>query len=445
MAAGIPTGVGRYTIDRLLGSGAMGFVYLGRDPELDRAVAIKTIRKLSLDEDARALFLERFRNEARAAARLHHPSIVQIYDVGEDEAIGPYLVFEYVPGSTLRQVIKGSGPMDPEALVRLAEQIAGALDRAHQHGIIHRDIKPDNLLMTAAGDAKLADFGIARVPNAALTKEGQFLGTPCYAAPETLMEGQYGPASDIFSLAAVLYEAATGARAFPGDDAIAVAHKVVKEEPPRPSEVRPELNVPSEIDDVIMRGLSKDASKRYGTPTHMAGALRSAYEARGLIRAHDPAHAARTLGGATLDERGDRGGLPRWAFAAVLLAIGAAGLVMIGSFAPEDQESGERADAGAASGAMDAGHDALDAGPSIVIIATSEDGGASIVVEPVDDLRHLDAHQREEAAKDALAMVRRLVRAGDEEGARRELERARRYDPGNPDTASLARELGLSP
>ena len=220
MEDGIPKQIGRYTIDRLLGSGAMGFVFLGRDPELDRAVAVKTVRDLHMDPETLKLFLERFRNEARAAARLHHPNIVQVYDVGDDADLGPYLVFEYVAGSTLKQILRSRGALDALGVVRLAEEIGDALSLAHEHGIIHRDLKPDNLLVTPDGMTKLADFGIARIPNAALTREGQFLGTPCYAAPETLKLGEYGVRSDLFSFAAVLYEACAGARAFPGDDAV---------------------------------------------------------------------------------------------------------------------------------------------------------------------------------------------------------------------------------
>ena len=230
MDASIPKQIGRYAVDRLLGSGAMGHVFLGRDPELDRPVAIKTVRDLKMDEEAMGTFLERFRNEARAAARLHHPHIVQVYDVGEDADAGPYLVFEYVAGSTLKQALRARGPLAPEPLCRLADELAEAIELAHQHGIIHRDIKPDNVLLSPAGSAKLADFGVARVPNAALTREGQFLGTPCYAAPETLDRGEYGPKTDVFSFAAMLYELISGARAFPGSDAVAVAHKVLHDE-----------------------------------------------------------------------------------------------------------------------------------------------------------------------------------------------------------------------
>ena len=168
MSVDVPQRIGRYTIDRLIGAGAMGNVFLGRDPELDRAVAVKTVRIRDLAAEARQLYLDRFKNEARAAARLHHPNIVAVYDVGEDPDVGPYLVLEYVAGSSLKQLLTSRGPLTPEASVTLADQIGRAIDTAHAAGIIHRDIKPDNLLITPEGRAKLADFGVARVPDAAL-------------------------------------------------------------------------------------------------------------------------------------------------------------------------------------------------------------------------------------------------------------------------------------
>ena len=195
MSVDVPQRIGRYTIDRLIGAGAMGNVFLGRDPELDRAVAVKTVRVRDLAAEARQLYLDRFKNEARAAARLHHPNIVAVYDVGEDPDVGPYLVLEYVAGSSLKQLLTSRGPLTPEACVTLADQIGRAIDTAHAAGIIHRDIKPDNLLITPEGRAKLADFGVARVPDAALTREGQFLGTPCYAAPTFLKMVTHGPRS----------------------------------------------------------------------------------------------------------------------------------------------------------------------------------------------------------------------------------------------------------
>ena len=265
----IPERIGRYVIERILGQGAMGLVYLGRDPSLDRPVAIKTVKDLDLEPEKKQRFLDRFKNEARAAARLSNASIVQVYDVGEDKELGAYLVLEYVRGSSLKQILREKGPLLPARLCEVARDLASGIDVAHAAGIIHRDIKPDNVLVGEDGRAKLADFGVARVPDAALTKEGQFLGTPCYAAPETLSSGKYSPQSDLFSFAVVLYELATGERAFPGDDAIAVAHQVIHDEPPLPSEVARGPKIPAGVDDVLVVALDKDPSKRPGSATEI--------------------------------------------------------------------------------------------------------------------------------------------------------------------------------
>ncbi|MCZ7686620.1 MAG: serine/threonine protein kinase [Sandaracinaceae bacterium] len=244
--------------------------------------------------------------------------MVAVYDVGEDEAVGPYLVFEYVAGSTLKHILRGRGPLPPADVVKLGRQLASALDTAHAAGVIHRDIKPDNILVSATGDAKLADFGVARVPDAALTKEGQFLGTPCYAAPETLDEARYGPHSDLFSFAAVLYEAVTAVRAFPGDDAISVAHRVVNDDPEPPSAVAKEREIPKEVDRVLMRGLSKEAEERHASASELVEDLRRAYVAAGLVE--DDATGAQPL-----SPRPPSGKGSSWAFGLVLgggLAVG---------------------------------------------------------------------------------------------------------------------------
>src|SRR5262249_21316455 len=150
--------IGRYPVARLLGSGAMGAVYLARDSELERDVAIKTVCMPSGAE--RDAFLGRFRNEARAVARLHHRGIVAVYDVGTDAQLGPFVVFEYVEGSNLKDILRSKGPLLPAQVIALAEQVGDALDAAHREGIIHRDIKPENLLVGRDGTIKLADFGV---------------------------------------------------------------------------------------------------------------------------------------------------------------------------------------------------------------------------------------------------------------------------------------------
>lgn len=445
--SGIPASIGRYRVERMLGQGAMGSVYLGRDLELDRPVAIKTVRHLDLEAKRLSTFLERFKNEARAAARLSHPAIVAVYDVGEDPSVGPYLVFEYVAGSTLKQIIRGRGRIPPVDVVRLGRQLASALDTAHAAGVIHRDIKPDNILMSASGDAKLADFGVARVPDAALTKEGQFLGTPCYAAPETLDSAQYGAHSDLFSFAAVLYEAISAERAFPGDDAISVAHRVVHDEPEAPSAVAKDAGIPKEVDRVVMRGLSKDPVERYDSAQELVEALRLAYVAAGIIDDDST--------GAHLLPSVERMPTPKggsWAFGMVLaggLAVGVALVALLG-----DWSAGQTVDA-------DAGlpfEDEADAGPRtvtsdpVVVVPVEEDAGpAEIDAGPPDagaedlvedaGIASLSGFEREEAAKDQVRLARERLAAGDLDGAEAAVARARLYDADNGDLPGLARQI----
>jgi serine/threonine-protein kinase len=418
----LPQRIGRYRIERLLGSGSMGNVYLGHDADLDRWVAIKTLRDLTLDAEMRDVFLSRFQNEARAAARLHHPNIVQIFDVGDDPEVGPYLVFEHVDGHTLKQELRKSGPLSRERLLELAEQVADALATAHVAGVIHRDLKPENLLITGDGQVKLADFGIARVPNADLTREGQFLGTPCYAAPETLRNGEYSEQSDLFSFGAVIYEAACGERAFPGTDAMAVAHKVMSTQPIPPSEANRDVTIPKAVDGAILRALRKNPAERYASARTFVAALKQAYEGR-----HQPSTWRK------------RKGLP---FA---LTVSAGALLALwislgrcqhaGPWTGTDSDAGTdantivAADAGAGTGA-----DASMGGDA----GTSTD--ASIALGPDS----LSPHEREEAAKDELARARLALERGDLEQAAAALERASTFDPSNPDITELQKQLGTA-
>jgi tRNA A-37 threonylcarbamoyl transferase component Bud32 len=439
MSSKIPEKIGRYVVDRLLGQGAMGSVYLGRDPALERKVAIKTVRDLDLDEKHRKSFLERFQNEARAAARLSHPSIVAVYDVGEEEGIGPFLVFEYVPGSTLKHILRSRGALPPAEVMEIAAQIGGALEVAHAAGIIHRDVKPDNILVSEDGHAKLADFGIARVPDAALTKEGQFLGTPCYAAPETLAKGNYSPRSDLFSFAAVIYEMVCGVRAFPGDDAISVAHAVVHDSPPPPSEAGGR-SLPKQVDAVVMRGLSKEAEVRCASAIEMVEDLDRAFVAAGLLEE----------GGATGPARGGHGGGGSWVFGSVLIGgaiVGVALVIGLGglpAFGGADEGVGDAAvadggDAGTTIAvppvATDAsGDEALDAGSD----AGSDAGAASA---PDTGIGAMSRLEREDAAKDAIDRARELMARGRLDEASRELDRARALDPESSDLEEVATEL----
>ena len=401
----LPQQIGRYRIDRLLGSGSMGNVYLAHDADLDRAVAVKTLRDLALDAEMREMFLSRFQNEARAAARLHHPNIVQIFDVGDDPKVGPYLVFEYVHGHTLKQELKKEGPLSRDKLLDLAQHVGDALATAHLAGVIHRDLKPENLLITDNGQVKLADFGIARVPNADLTKEGQFLGTPCYAAPETLRSGEYSEQSDLFSFGAVIYEAACGERAFPGAEAMAVAHQVMSKDPVPPSEANRGAAIPTTVDTAILRALRKNPSERYASARTFVSALKEAYDGR------RPPKAQRK-----------RKSVPF----VMTLAIGVllALWVAVENCDPSITDTG--IDAGADTGA-DAGTDTgadTDAG-------TEADAGPE----------SLSPHEREEAAKDELGRAREALESGDLAEAAAALERASTFDPNNPDVDELREQI----
>ncbi|WP_437603594.1 serine/threonine-protein kinase [Sorangium sp. So ce590] len=255
----LPASLGRYHVQRLLGEGAMGRVLLAHDPLLDRDVALKHLRDdLRIPRDVREQLVVRMRHEARAAARVTHPNLVTLHDVGEDPDFGLYLVFEYVEGPTLKQQLL-ERPLSAAQAARLARELGEALTIAHRAGIVHRDIKPENIILSTKG-GKIADFGIARIPDSTLTHQGGLMGTPAYSAPETFRAGKFSPESDQFSLAAVMFEAISGKRAFPGDDAVSVASKIASDEPPS---LARELGVPPSLDQVLARGLSKRPEDRY--------------------------------------------------------------------------------------------------------------------------------------------------------------------------------------
>jgi serine/threonine-protein kinase len=269
---GLPETIGRYEVRSLIGEGSMGRVLLAHDPVLDRDVAVKHLRHdLKIPRDVRDGLLTRMQHEARAAARVAHPNLVVLHDMGEDAAIGLYLVFEYVEGPTLKQRI-AEGRMPPAEVVRLANDLGAGLSVAHDAGILHRDVKPENVILAKTG-AKIADFGIARIPDSTLTHQGGLMGTPAYSAPETFRAGKFSPASDQFSLAATLYEALSGQRAFPGEDAVAVAARIAHESPDAFAE---SLGLPAAVDAVFARALSRKADERFASCTALGAALADA-------------------------------------------------------------------------------------------------------------------------------------------------------------------------
>jgi serine/threonine-protein kinase len=258
----------RYKIERKIGEGGMAEVYLGHDDLLHRPVAIKSLRP---QYAANAGFRTRFEREAQAAASFSHPNIIDIYDVGEDRGT-PYLVMEYVPGETLKEIIENEGPFDPDDVAILIEQVASALDYAHERGFVHRDIKPQNILVDADGLAKVVDFGIAKgLADTTLTEAGSGLGTVHYVSPEQASGLMATPSSDIYSLAVVAYEMLTGRLPFDSDSAVGIAMKHINEQPRHPSLINPD--VPRQAGDIVLRGLAKDPTQRFPTAGAFARAL----------------------------------------------------------------------------------------------------------------------------------------------------------------------------
>ncbi|MGH8982379.1 MAG: Stk1 family PASTA domain-containing Ser/Thr kinase [Acidimicrobiia bacterium] len=250
----------RYEIQRGIARGGMAQVYLARDQLLDRPVAIKVL----FPEFARdPSFVERFRREAQAAANLNHPNIVGIYDWGQER--GTYfIVMEYVEGRSLRDLIRAEGALPPTQVAEIGAEIAGALAFAHRSGVVHRDVKPGNVLLTAAGRVKVTDFGIARATQGtgeALTQTGAVMGTATYFSPEQAQGLPVDGRSDVYSLGVVLFEILTGEPPFSGDSPVAVAYKHVREAAPRPSDRV--LDVPPDLDQIVASAMAKDLDARY--------------------------------------------------------------------------------------------------------------------------------------------------------------------------------------
>lgn len=261
---------GRYQIEQLLGEGGMARVYLGRDLRLNRPVAIKIPHPhLMTDPD----FMARFRHEAHAAAMVSHPNLVDVYDVGQD-GDRHYIVMEYVAGTTLKQLINREAPFAIPRAVRIAEQIARGLHAAHRAGLIHRDIKPQNIIVTDDGQVRITDFGVAKSRlSTAMTETGVTLGTVDYIAPEQAQGRAATPQSDIYALGVVLYEMLTGRLPFTGDNPVAVAMKHISEPPPPPRRYNPQI--PASLEAIILRALAKDPAQRQQSALELAEELQA--------------------------------------------------------------------------------------------------------------------------------------------------------------------------
>ncbi len=270
---------GRYEIVGELGRGAMGVVYKARDPQIDRLVALKTISLQGQEPERDEEFRQRFFVEAQAAGRLHHPGIVAIFDAGEDpETHNPYIVLEYVAGESLSRILSREKKLPLAQALRLAEEMASALDYAHEQGVVHRDIKPANILITEDGHAKIADLGIAKLNLAQFTLPGHVLGTPAYMAPEQLSGEGVDGRSDLFSLGVILYGMVTGHSPFHGNSATTVCFKVVNREPIPASAL--DLDLPRALDAVISRAIAKDPNARYQRGSDFAADLQQLQQQR---------------------------------------------------------------------------------------------------------------------------------------------------------------------
>jgi eukaryotic-like serine/threonine-protein kinase len=266
------TKIGRYEIVEERGHGAMGAVYLARDPAMDRIVALKTIHLVALSGPQGAEYRERFYGEARAAGRLAHPGIVPVFDVGEQDGL-PFLVMEYIEGQTLADAAKSGHRLTLERVCELGQQIAEALGYAHKHGVVHRDIKPANILLTSKEKygierPKITDFGVAKLAASQLTTTGQLLGTPAFMPPEQFTGAVIDGRSDLFSLGVILYWLATGDQPFPGETVTAVSYKVVHTEPVPPRRLNPAIS--AELEQSILKCLAKDPAVRYQTGEDLA-------------------------------------------------------------------------------------------------------------------------------------------------------------------------------
>jgi eukaryotic-like serine/threonine-protein kinase len=268
---------GRYELDGIVGRGGMAEVYRARDIRLDRIVAIKTLRAdLARDQ----IFQARFRREAQSAASLNHPSIVAVYDTGEDMATGvpvPYIVMEFVDGRTVRDLLQDGHRLLPERSLEIIDGVLRALDYSHQAGIVHRDIKPGNVMVTRNGDVKVMDFGIARAMSdaqATMTQTAQVIGTAQYLSPEQARGERVDSRSDLYSTGCLLYELLTGRPPFTGDSPVAIAYQHVRENPIPPSRVDPD--VPAWADAIVLKAMAKSPADRYQTAADMRADLQRA-------------------------------------------------------------------------------------------------------------------------------------------------------------------------
>ncbi|HEX7066454.1 MAG TPA: Stk1 family PASTA domain-containing Ser/Thr kinase, partial [Bacillales bacterium] len=262
----------RYELLSVVGGGGMAIVYKARDLILDRIVAVKVLRSEFSDDDE---FIRRFRREAQSVASLSHPNIVNIYDIGDDRGDNYYIVMEYVEGETLKDLIRREAPLALGQALHIMDQITSAIEQAHEHNIVHRDIKPQNILIDSSGKIKVTDFGIAiAMTSATITHTNSVIGSAHYFSPEQAKGSYANTKSDIYSLGIVLFEMLTGELPFSGTSPVSVALKHLQEDIPEPRELNP--GIPQSIENIILKALSKDPIHRYETVEDMREDLQTA-------------------------------------------------------------------------------------------------------------------------------------------------------------------------
>jgi hypothetical protein len=416
---------GRYELGPLLGQGGMARVHRGLDRQLRRPVAVKVLAP-PLDRDK--AFVERFRREARAAAGLSHPNIVAVFDSGLDDGTH-YIVTELVDGETLAERLRRDGPMPPPEAVGVAVDVCHALAAAHERGVVHRDIKPGNVMLLPDGRVKVLDFGIARAAGSdTLTGTGVVFGSTAYLSPEQANGGSGDERSDLYALGCVLYEMLTGEVPFRADTPVATMYLHVNDDPPRPSTVRP---VPAKLEDVVMRCLEKDPKRRFGSAGELEQALLAAplavggdtqrlavgdaaVETRPIAPVGDTAAETRPIaatsaaaigpvGGGVRDRRKRERRVPGWAFGAagILLLLGLAAAAL--AFGSDSLRP--RAEARAA--AREAVETALPPEtPATLVAAWSDLLGAIGSAQATGRLEDEAANDLGKAAHDALEAYR---------------------------------------
>ena len=324
---------GRYLLEEEIAAGGMGAIWRARDEVLDRSVAVKILHdRLAKESEV----LDRFRLEAVAAARLSHPSVVRVFDTGVDDGVC-FIVMEMFEGQTLAELSAGRGPHDPPEAARIARSILHGLAHAHREGVVHRDVKPQNVLVDAAGLVKVTDFGIAKAAFAQndLTTTGSLLGTARYLAPEQVSEGPVDARTDVYSTGVVLYELLTGRPPFEAETHIATATMRLTNDPVPPGALRP--GIPRALDAVVMKALARDSDERYQSADEMSAALDRAAPAPRPRPEVQPAGAA---------VRPARGGVRAWVVVPVVLLLLA--VVAVGAYALLEGFGQQRGEGGAA-------------------------------------------------------------------------------------------------